>query len=58
MFNLILLSLTFSLRLRSEGDPYLGLVDCVKRIIDEEGWSTLYRAWWLTVMGGLMSTFG
>ncbi|KAF8345877.1 hypothetical protein F5887DRAFT_963919 [Amanita rubescens] len=43
--------------LRSEGDPYLGLVDCVKRIVDEEGWSTLYRAWWLTVVGGLSSTF-
>jgi hypothetical protein len=23
--------------LRSESDPYLGLVDCAKRIIDEEG---------------------
>ncbi|RXW25622.1 hypothetical protein EST38_g265 [Candolleomyces aberdarensis] len=37
--------------LREEGDPYLGLVDCAKRIIDEEGLSTLYRAWWLTLFG-------
>lgn len=41
--------------LRQEDDPYLGLGDCVKRIIDEEGWTTLYRAWWLTLIGGLMS---
>ncbi|KAM6502237.1 Mitochondrial carrier domain containing protein [Amanita muscaria] len=43
--------------LRSEGDPYLGLIDCAKRIVDEEGWSTLYRAWWLTVLGGLVTMF-
>ncbi|KAF8161135.1 hypothetical protein B0H34DRAFT_699604 [Crassisporium funariophilum] len=43
--------------LRSEGDPYLGLVDCAKRIVDEEGWMTLYRAWWITFLGGLGSAF-
>ncbi|KAF6761209.1 hypothetical protein DFP72DRAFT_987996 [Ephemerocybe angulata] len=37
--------------LREEGDPYLGLADCAKRIIDEEGVMTLYRAWWLTLFG-------
>jgi hypothetical protein len=41
--------------LRSESDPYLGLVDCAKRMVDEEGWSTLYRAWWLTILGGILS---
>ncbi|PFH51524.1 hypothetical protein AMATHDRAFT_47039 [Amanita thiersii Skay4041] len=41
--------------LRSEADPYVGLVDCGKRIIHEEGWTTLYRAWWLTLLGGLAS---
>jgi len=41
--------------LRSEGDPYLGLVDCAKRMIDEEGWSSLYRAWWLTILGGVLA---
>ncbi|GLB37464.1 putative mitochondrial carrier (TC 2.A.29) family protein [Lyophyllum shimeji] len=30
--------------LRNEADPYLGLVDCAKRIINEEGWMSLYRA--------------
>jgi hypothetical protein len=43
--------------LRSEGDPYLGLADCAKRIIDEEGYMTLYRAWWVTLLGSLGSSF-
>lgn len=30
--------------LRSEEDPYLGLYDCFKRIVDEEGFRALYRA--------------
>ncbi|CCM03583.1 uncharacterized protein FIBRA_05720 [Fibroporia radiculosa] len=41
--------------LRHEKDPYLGLVDCAKRIVDEEGWKALYRAWWLTMLGGIVS---
>ncbi|KAF9268951.1 mitochondrial carrier [Marasmius fiardii PR-910] len=40
--------------LRNEEDPYLGLVDCAKRIAQEEGWKALYRAWWITFLG----TFG
>ncbi|KAF9465064.1 hypothetical protein BDZ94DRAFT_1190125 [Collybia nuda] len=43
--------------LRHEADPYLGLVDCAKRIIDEEGWMALYRAWWITLLGGVGSAF-
>jgi hypothetical protein len=43
--------------LRHEGDPYTGLTDCAKRIINEEGVATLYRAWWITLLGGLGSTF-
>ncbi|KAH0589064.1 hypothetical protein H2248_004836 [Termitomyces sp. 'cryptogamus'] len=43
--------------LRHEADPYLGLVDCAKRIIDEEGWTTLYRAWWVTLLGNVGSAF-
>ncbi len=34
---------TFYTRLRHEGDPYLGLVESAKRIIDEEGVMALYR---------------
>lgn len=43
--------------LRTEREPYIGLVDCAKRIIDEEGWSALYRAWWLTTLGCLTGAF-
>jgi hypothetical protein len=43
--------------LRHERDPYTGLIDCAKRIIDEEGVMTLYRAWWVTLLGGLASAF-
>lgn len=43
--------------LRNEEDPYLGLVDCAKRIVDEEGWKALYRAWWLTMLGALGGAF-
>jgi hypothetical protein len=42
-------------RLRSETDPYIGLVDCGKKIADEEGWGALYRAWWLTGLGVLLT---
>ncbi|KAI0704995.1 mitochondrial carrier [Cerioporus squamosus] len=41
--------------LRHEKDPYLGFVDCAKRIIDEEGWQTLYRAWWVTMLAAVAS---
>ncbi|KAF5393436.1 hypothetical protein D9757_000636 [Collybiopsis confluens] len=41
--------------LRSETDPYLGLLDCGKRMIDEEGVFSLYRAWWITLLGVLGS---
>jgi len=43
--------------LRNEGDPYLGMIDCAKRIVAEEGYKTLYRAWWLTLLGPLGGTF-
>jgi len=43
--------------LRSEGDPYLGMIDCAKRIIAEEGYRALYRAWWLTLLGPLGGAF-
>jgi len=40
-------------RLRSEHDLYLGLYDCAKRIVQEEGWAVLYRGWWVTGIGNL-----
>jgi hypothetical protein len=47
----------YSRRLRSEGDPYLGMIDCAKRIVKEEGYRALYRAWWLTLLGPLGGAF-
>jgi hypothetical protein len=44
--------------LRDEEDPYTGLVDCAKRIVEEEGVPTLYRAWWLTLIAAVVSALG
>ncbi|KAJ6499951.1 hypothetical protein C8R47DRAFT_1109730 [Mycena vitilis] len=41
--------------LRTEAEPYIGLVDCAKTIINEEGFRALFRAWWITLLGGLVS---
>lgn len=41
-------------RRRNEEDPYTGLGDCVRRIVTEEGRGTLFRAWWLTLLGQLL----
>ncbi|THH20400.1 hypothetical protein EW146_g941 [Bondarzewia mesenterica] len=43
--------------LRSEKDPYLGLVDCAKKIVVEEGWRALYRGWWITLLFGSFGAF-
>ncbi|KAI9455327.1 mitochondrial carrier [Lactarius psammicola] len=43
--------------LRNDTDPYLGLRDCAKRIVDEEGWRALYRGWWLTMLFGVFGAF-
>ncbi|KAH7907111.1 mitochondrial carrier [Hygrophoropsis aurantiaca] len=45
------------IRLRTEREPYTGLIDCLKRITDEEGWGALYRAWWWTMLGTLGVAF-
>ena len=37
--------------LRDEDQPYGGLWDTVKKVVDEEGWNTLYRAFYLTLAG-------
>ncbi|KAF7376198.1 hypothetical protein MSAN_00034900 [Mycena sanguinolenta] len=41
--------------LRTEAEPYTGIIDCAKTIINEEGFRALYRAWWITLLGGLVS---
>ncbi|KAG2072074.1 hypothetical protein BDR04DRAFT_1230764 [Suillus decipiens] len=41
------------INLRIDREPYVGLIDCGKRIIEEEGWGALYRVWWLTTLQDL-----
>ncbi|KAG9079616.1 hypothetical protein FRC06_007627 [Ceratobasidium sp. 370] len=43
--------------LRSEEDPYRGLLDCGKRIVGEEGAGSLFRAWWLTMVAVTLGSF-
>ncbi|KAI6134478.1 mitochondrial carrier [Pisolithus croceorrhizus] len=43
--------------LRSDRAPYTGLIDCAKTIVEEEGWTALYRAWWLTMLGCVSGAF-
>jgi len=33
--------------------PYTGLIDCAHKLGRKEGWMTLYRAWWLTLLAQL-----
>lgn len=35
----------------TEQKPYRNVLDCFKRIKEEEGWGVLYRSWWLTLLG-------
>ncbi|KAJ7633320.1 hypothetical protein DFH06DRAFT_1479594 [Mycena polygramma] len=42
-------------RTESGAVPYTGLVDCARKIVAEEGWVVLTRAWWLTAFGMLLS---
>jgi len=43
--------------LRHERDPYTGLIDCAKRIAQEEGPTALYRAWWVTMLACIATAF-
>ena len=39
--------------LRPTTDPYTGLLDCARKINEEEGWDSLYRGWWWTMLGSM-----
>ncbi|KAL0574780.1 hypothetical protein V5O48_007172, partial [Marasmius crinis-equi] len=39
------------INLRDDREPYTGFVDCLNKITAEEGWRTLFRAWWMTFIG-------
>jgi len=38
------------IQIRRGRGPYTGLFDCAKRVVVEEGWSTLYLGWWITML--------
>ncbi|KAF7288693.1 hypothetical protein HMN09_01375300 [Mycena chlorophos] len=44
--------------LRNDAEPYTGLIDCAKTIVNEEGVKALYKAAWVTIFGGLASALG
>ncbi|KAL0064262.1 hypothetical protein AAF712_008847 [Marasmius tenuissimus] len=35
------------INLRAVGEPYVGVVDCFRKTVAEEGRRTLFRAWWI-----------
>ncbi|KAJ7579104.1 mitochondrial carrier [Mycena floridula] len=43
-----------SLETRQDRVPYTGFVDCVKTVVKEEGWRAMYRAWWVTLVAGVL----
>jgi len=44
-----------NLRSNSGEEPYKSLKHCFHQILKEEGVSTLFRAWWLTMLGAVLS---
>ena len=43
--------------LRPTTEPYEGLIDCARKVVDEEGWQSLYRGWWWTMGSNTISVF-
>ncbi|KAF9059870.1 hypothetical protein BDP27DRAFT_1340499 [Rhodocollybia butyracea] len=34
-------------------EPYTGMIDCGHKMVRKEGWRTLFRAWWATLLPNL-----
>ncbi|KAJ7579105.1 hypothetical protein C8J56DRAFT_336654 [Mycena floridula] len=43
-----------TIEIRQDQPPYTGFIDCFKTVIKEEGWRTLYRGWWVTLIGDVL----
>ncbi|WWC99816.1 hypothetical protein V866_006724 [Kwoniella sp. B9012] len=43
--------------LRPTTDPYLGMIDCGRKVIEEEGWQSLYRGFWWTMLSNVFGAF-
>jgi hypothetical protein len=39
-----------AMHFRTEEAPYTSLLDCGRKMVAEEGWGVLARAWWLTAL--------
>lgn len=44
--------------LRPTSEPYENALDCARKIVQEEGASSLYRGWWWTGLGNVLAAFG
>ncbi|ORY32275.1 mitochondrial carrier domain-containing protein [Naematelia encephala] len=44
--------------LRPTTDPYEGMLDCARKLVDEEGWQSLYRGWWWTMGSNIFGVVG
>ncbi|WWC86382.1 uncharacterized protein L201_001258 [Kwoniella dendrophila CBS 6074] len=43
--------------LRPTTEPYLGIIDCGRKVIEEEGWQSLYRGFWWTMLSNVFGAF-
>ena len=43
--------------LRPTADPYAGLLDCARKVVEEEGWQSLFRGWWWTMGNNIVGVF-
>lgn len=44
--------------LRPVTEPYLGMVDCARKVVREEGTASLFRGWMWSGWGNIFDTFG
>lgn len=43
--------------LRPTTEPYDGFLDCARKVVEEEGWQSLYRGWWWTMGSNVAGVF-
>ncbi|KAF5387484.1 hypothetical protein D9757_006556 [Collybiopsis confluens] len=43
---------------RVRNEKYTGFKDCVVQVVREEGWQTLFRAWWIDILLGSFVSIG
>jgi len=43
--------------LRPTTEPYVSLLDCARKVVEEEGWQSLFRGWWWTMGSNVVGVF-